>query len=62
VLAGLHRFYGPHHLDFITFSCYHRMPWLDSSHPRDRFLTILEQIREPVRIKKAGEEFSFTTW
>jgi hypothetical protein len=28
--AGLHRTYGAHHLHFITFSCYHRLPLLRS--------------------------------
>ena len=52
--AGLHRIYGAHHLHFITFSCYHRLPWLDSSRARDRFLSILEQTRERYRFVVVG--------
>lgn len=52
--AGLHRFYGAHHLHFITFSCYHRLPLLDSSRSRDRFLSILEQTRERYRFVVVG--------
>src|SRR5512146_3010204 len=52
--AGLHRFYGAHHLHFITFSCYHRLPLLDSSRARDRFLSILEQARELYRFVVVG--------
>jgi putative transposase len=42
----LHRFYGSGHLHFITTSCYHRRPLLGNSRRRDRFLEILEQVRQ----------------
>ena len=42
---GLHRYYGTGHLHFITFSCYHRRPFLASARHRDLFLKILEQAR-----------------
>ena len=35
-------YYGTGHLHFITFSCYHRRPFLSR---RDLFLRILEQVR-----------------
>ena len=44
--SGLHRTYGAHHLHFITCSCYRRLPFLNSTRSRDRFLAILEQARE----------------
>ena len=44
--AGLHRTYGPHHLHFITCSCYRRLPFFDSARSCDRFLLILEQTRQ----------------
>jgi putative transposase len=44
--AGLHRTYGAHHLHFITYSCYRRLPFFDSARSRDRFLLVLEQTRQ----------------
>jgi putative transposase len=44
--TGLHRTYGAHHLHFITCSCYHRLPLLNSTRSRDRFLNVLEQTRQ----------------
>jgi putative transposase len=44
--SGLHRTYGADHLHFITNSCYQRRPLLDSPQARDRFLYVLEQIRQ----------------
>ena len=44
--SGLHRTYGAHHLHFITCSCYRRLPFLKSARARDRFLAILEQVRQ----------------
>jgi putative transposase len=45
VTKRLHRYYGTHDLHFITASCYHRQPELDSAWRRDLFLTILEEAR-----------------
>ena len=42
---GLHRYYHTGHLHFITFSCYHRRPFLSRVRRRDLFLQILEQVR-----------------
>lgn len=41
----LERWHGGHDLHFITFSCYHRQPLLDTARRRDLFLTVLEQVR-----------------
>jgi REP element-mobilizing transposase RayT len=44
--SGLHRSYGAHHLHFITCSCYLRLPLLRAAGSRDRFLSMLEQVRQ----------------
>jgi putative transposase len=52
--AGLHRTFGAHHLHFITWSCYRRLPYLASARARDRFLAILEQARRRYRFVVLG--------
>jgi len=52
--SGLHRTYGAHHLHFITWSCYRRLPFLRSARTRDRFLSILEQVRARYRFVVVG--------
>jgi putative transposase len=52
--SGLHRTYGAHHLHFITWSCYRRLPFLNSARCRDRFLAVLEQVRERYRFVVVG--------
>ena len=52
--AGLHRTYGAHHLHFITWSCSRRLPFLSSARARDRFLSILEQVRQRYRFVVVG--------
>jgi putative transposase len=52
--SGLHRTYGAHHLHFITCSCYQRLPFLRISRSRDRFLVILEQVRQRYRFVVVG--------
>jgi putative transposase len=52
--AGLKRYYGGGDLHFITCSCYHRKPWLNSARRRDLFLTILEQARQRYRFVVLG--------
>ncbi len=42
---GLHRYYGAEHCHFITTSCYHRQPFLDSAPLRDLLLQVLEDVR-----------------
>ncbi len=51
---GLHRYYGAHHLHFITCSCYHRQPQLDTPQRRDLFLSILEEARQKYRFVVHG--------
>jgi len=51
---GLHRYYGAHHLHFITCSCYHRQPQLDTSERRDLFLSIPEEARQKYRFVVHG--------
>ena len=41
----LRRFYGRGDLHFITFSCYRRHPLLGAARARDRFVSILDQVR-----------------
>jgi len=52
--SGLHRTYGAHHLHFITGSCYRRLPFLGTARSRDRFLAILEQVRQRYRFVVVG--------
>ena len=52
--AGLHRTYGAHHLHFVTWSCYRRLPFLSSARARDYFLSILEQVRQRYRFVVVG--------
>jgi putative transposase len=46
ISAPLKRFYGLQHLHYITCSCYHRQPLLGPNRRKDRFLSILEQVRQ----------------
>jgi len=41
----LKRFYGRGDLHFVTFSCYRRWPLLGSRRARDRFVKVLDQVR-----------------
>jgi putative transposase len=51
---GLKRYYGSCDLHFITCSCYHRLPLLGSTSARDRFLVVLEEVRQKYCFKVAG--------
>jgi putative transposase len=42
---GLERYYGDDDLHFITCSCYHRQPVLNTPAARDLFLRVLEETR-----------------
>jgi len=44
--AHLKRFQNFGHQHFITFSCYHRLPFLDNDHARITFLETLERTRQ----------------
>ncbi len=46
VTKRLHRYYNTHDLHFITCSCFHRQPQLDTPERRDLFLSILEEARQ----------------
>jgi putative transposase len=54
VTQGLHRYYGTHDLHFITWSCYHRQPLLDTPARRDLLLDILEEARRKYRFVVHG--------
>ena len=54
VPTGLKRYYGGGDLHFITCSCYHRIPWLNSARRRDLFLSILEETRQRCRFVVLG--------
>ncbi len=41
-------------LHFVTFSCYHRQPYLQPSSRKDLFLYVLEQVREKYRFSVTG--------
>jgi len=45
---------GAHHLHFITCSCYRRLPFLKRARSRDRFLSMLEQVRQRYRFVVLG--------
>ena len=51
---GVHRYYGADHFQFITCSCYRRLPLLRSARNRDRFLSVLEQTRQRYRLVVVG--------
>jgi putative transposase len=42
---GLKRYYGQHHLHFITCSCYRRLPLLASLRAKNAFVKILGEVR-----------------
>jgi len=42
---GLKRYHQTGKLHFVTFSCYHRLPFLAGDHPKQIFERILEQTR-----------------
>jgi putative transposase len=43
---GLTRHYGQGDLHFVSFSCYHRIPFLKSPQARNAFVEILGQLRD----------------
>lgn len=43
--TGLERFHHSHQSHFITFSCYHRLPYLTSDRTKDAFISALERAR-----------------
>jgi len=55
--AGLHGSYAEHHLHLVTFSCYRRLPLLNSERARENLLSILEQTRQRYRFVVVGYVF-----
>src|SRR6266571_9018118 len=51
---GLKRYYGWGHLHFLTFSCYRRLPLLNTVRVRNLFVEALEKIRERHRFLVVG--------
>jgi putative transposase len=51
---GLKRYYGRGHLHFLTFSCYRRLPLLNTVRARNLFVDALEKIRERHRFLVVG--------
>ena len=51
---GLTRRYGQDHLHFVTFSCYQRLPLLDSAGSRNIFVQILGEVRDRHGFALAG--------
>jgi putative transposase len=50
----LKRYHGANHLHFITFSCYHRQPWLAAPLRRDLLLKVFEQVRQRYQFVVVG--------
>ncbi|MBZ5696619.1 MAG: transposase [Acidobacteriia bacterium] len=50
----LKRIYGFGHLHFVTFSCYRRLPLLDSARARNTFVQVLGEVREQFGFKLVG--------
>ena len=44
--SHLKRYHTLGHNHFVTFSCYHRLPYLDNDHARTVFLDTLERTRQ----------------
>jgi putative transposase len=42
---GLHRYQQTRQLHFVTFSCYHRLPYLGTAEARDLFESAMERVR-----------------
>ena len=52
--AGLRRFYGKGDVHFVTFSCFRRLPLLESPRMRDLFVKELEKVRDAMRFRLIG--------
>lgn len=51
---GLKRYYGHDHLHFLTFSCYRRLPLLNTMRARNLFVHALDKIRERYKFLLVG--------
>ena len=52
--AGLERYYGKGDLHFMTFSCYQRLPLLNTKTARDLFVQELGRIRDETQFRLIG--------
>ncbi len=52
--TGLHRYYGPNDMHFITCSCFRRRALLANSAHRTMFLQILEEVRQTYQFVAAA--------
>jgi putative transposase len=52
--TGLKRYQQTGEMHFLTFSCYHRLPYLASPQAKDLFESALDQIRRKYRFVVAG--------
>jgi putative transposase len=52
--SGLQRYYGKGHLHFITFSCYRRLPLLQTKWARNILVEELERVRDKLRFRLIG--------
>jgi putative transposase len=51
---GLKRYYGLGHLHFLPFSCYRRLPLLDTVSARNLFVDVLKTMRERHEFRLVG--------
>jgi putative transposase len=51
---GLRRYFGRGDLHFVTFSCYRRLPLLQSARARDVFVRELEKVRDKLQFRLIG--------
>jgi putative transposase len=51
---GLKRYYGRGHLHFLTFSCYRRLPLLNTARARNVFVEALGKIRDRCKFSLLG--------
>lgn len=47
-------YYGQGHLHFLAFSCYRRRAYLGTRRARDRFVEVLEQVRDRWQFRLIG--------
>ena len=52
--SGLKRYYGKADLHFITFSCYRRLPLLETMRARDLFVKELGKVRDEMGFRLVG--------
>jgi putative transposase len=51
---GLKRYYGRNHLHFVTFSCYRRLPILNTVYARNLFVQELARVRQGYAFSLVG--------